>query len=48
VLQIRPAQSEAELSYVALADLLGETFDLTRASLPAPQERALASGTGSL
>jgi DNA-binding CsgD family transcriptional regulator len=42
VLQVRPAQSEAELSYVALADLLGEAFDLTRASLPAPQERALA------
>ena len=42
VLQIRPAQSEAELSYVALADLLGEAFDLTRGSLPAPQERALA------
>ena len=42
VLQIRPAQSEAELSYVALTDLLGEAFDLTRASLPAPQERALA------
>ena len=42
VLQIRPAQSEAELSYVAPTDLLGEAFDLTRASLPAPQERALA------
>ena len=42
VLQVRPAQSEAELSYVALADLLGEAFDSTRASLPAPQERALA------
>jgi DNA-binding CsgD family transcriptional regulator len=42
VLQVRPAQSEAELSYVALTDLLGEAFDVTRASLPAPQERALA------
>ncbi len=41
VLQVRPAQSEAELSYVALADLVGEAFDQTRASLPAPQERAL-------
>ena len=27
VLQVRPAQSEAELSYVALTDLLGEAFN---------------------
>ena len=45
VLQVRPAQSEAELSYVGPADLLGEAFDSTRASLPAPQERAPCSGT---
>jgi DNA-binding CsgD family transcriptional regulator len=42
VLQVRPAESEAELSYVALTDLLGEAFDFTRASLPALQEQALA------
>jgi DNA-binding NarL/FixJ family response regulator len=43
VLQARPAESEAKLSYAVLADLLGRAFDETRAALPAPQERALAT-----
>jgi DNA-binding CsgD family transcriptional regulator len=43
VLQARPAESEAKLSYAVLADLVGRAFDVTRAALPAPQERALAT-----
>jgi predicted ATPase len=43
VLQARPAESEANLSYAVLADLVGAAFDETRAALPATQERALAS-----
>lgn len=43
VLRARPAETEATLSYAALADLVEGAFDETRASLPAPQERALAS-----
>ena len=43
VLQARPAESEASLSYAVLADLVGPVFDETRAALPAPQERALAA-----
>ena len=43
VLRARPAESEADLSYAALADLVGAAFDETRSSLPAVQERALAS-----
>ena len=43
VLQARPAESEARLSYSALADLVGPVFDATRAVLPAPQEHALAA-----
>jgi AAA ATPase domain len=43
VLEIRPAESEAQLSYVGLADLLGGVFDATRAALPNVQERALAA-----
>jgi DNA-binding CsgD family transcriptional regulator len=43
VLQARPAESEAELSYVALADLVAEAFDEVRTELPEPQERALAA-----
>ena len=43
VLQARPAESEAKLSYAALADLVGEIFDDTRAALPPVQERALAA-----
>jgi len=35
VLQARPAESEAKLSYAALADLLGTAFDETRAELRA-------------
>lgn len=43
VLQARPAESEATLSYAALADLVGDAFDEVRSALPAPQERALAT-----
>jgi DNA-binding CsgD family transcriptional regulator len=42
VLLARPAESEAKLSYAALADLIGDAFDETRSALPEPQERALA------
>jgi DNA-binding CsgD family transcriptional regulator len=41
VLQARPAESEAALSYAALADLIGAVFEETRADLPEPQQRAL-------
>ena len=41
VLQARPAESEARLSYSALADLVGEAFDEVGSMLPAPQRRAL-------
>ena len=34
VLKARPAESEADLSYAALADLVGAAFDETRSSLP--------------
>jgi predicted ATPase len=43
VLRARPAESEAKLSYAALADLVGSAFDETRGALPAPQESALAT-----
>jgi DNA-binding CsgD family transcriptional regulator/DNA polymerase III delta prime subunit len=43
VLQARPAESESRLSYAALADIVGAAFDETRATLPVPQERALAA-----
>lgn len=43
VLQARPAESEAQLSYAALADLVGRVFEETRPALPAVQERALAA-----
>ena len=43
VLRARPAESEAKLSYAALADLVGGVFDETRGALPAPQERALSA-----
>lgn len=43
VIEARPAQNEASLSYAALADLLGDAFDETRTALPAPQDRALAT-----
>jgi DNA-binding CsgD family transcriptional regulator len=42
VLSARPAESELKLSYAVLADLVGEAFDEVRASLPVPQEQALA------
>jgi ATP/maltotriose-dependent transcriptional regulator MalT len=43
VLRARPAESEAKLSYAALADLVGPAFDEARAQLPHPQELALAA-----
>jgi len=43
VLQARPAESEAKLSYAALADLLDDVFDDTRSALPPVHERALAA-----
>jgi class 3 adenylate cyclase/ATP/maltotriose-dependent transcriptional regulator MalT len=43
VLRARPAESEAKLSYAALADLVGMAFDETRAMLPPVQERAVAA-----
>jgi DNA-binding CsgD family transcriptional regulator len=43
VLKARPAESEARLSYAALADLIGPVFDDARAQLPGPQELALAA-----
>jgi class 3 adenylate cyclase len=43
VLKARPAESEAKLSYAALADLIGAAFDETRALLPRVQERALGA-----
>ncbi len=42
VLEARPAQSEARLSYVALTDLVGGVVAGARDLLPPPQERALA------
>src|SRR6266511_2586401 len=36
-------EGEAELSYTALTDLVGDAFEETLAALPAPQERALAT-----
>jgi DNA-binding CsgD family transcriptional regulator len=43
ILEARLAESEAMLSYVALADLVGGVFDEVEARLPAPQARALAT-----
>lgn len=43
VLQARPAEGELRLSFAAIADLVGARFDETRAELPVPQERALAT-----
>jgi hypothetical protein len=43
VLKARPAESEADLSYAALSDLVGTAFDEMRTMLPAVQQRALAS-----
>lgn len=41
VLRARPAEAEARLSYVALADLLADRLDEVREALPEPQARAL-------
>jgi predicted ATPase len=41
VLQARPAESEARLSYSAVADLVGTAFDETASELPPLQRRAL-------
>ncbi|MGH2477456.1 MAG: ATP-binding protein [Candidatus Limnocylindrales bacterium] len=41
VLQVRPAESEGDLSFAALTDLLGDTFDDVGDALPPPQRRAL-------
>lgn len=43
VLGARPAESEAKLSYAALADVVGPAFDEARGQLPHPQELALAA-----
>jgi ATP/maltotriose-dependent transcriptional regulator MalT len=43
VLQARPAESELNLSFAAIADLLGAAFDEMRGHLPAPQERAMGA-----
>lgn len=41
VLQARPAEAEAELSYAALGDLVGRVFDEVSGDLPPPQRQAL-------
>jgi DNA-binding CsgD family transcriptional regulator/tetratricopeptide (TPR) repeat protein len=41
VLQARPAEAEAELSFAALGDLMGGVFDEVRDALPVPQRQAL-------
>jgi len=41
VLSCRPAESEAQLSFAALYDLLGETIQDTLPELPPPRRRAL-------
>jgi DNA-binding CsgD family transcriptional regulator len=43
VLEARPAQSEAKLSYAGLADLIGTVFEETRTVLPPVQQRGLAA-----
>jgi DNA-binding CsgD family transcriptional regulator len=43
VLKARPAESEARLSYAALADLVGPVFEEARSQLPDPQGLALAA-----
>jgi hypothetical protein len=44
VLQARPAESEARLSFAALADIVGAAFDETGGRLPAPQEARSRGG----
>lgn len=41
VLVARPAEAEADLSFAALGDLVGGTFNAVRDKLPAPQREAL-------
>jgi DNA-binding CsgD family transcriptional regulator len=41
VLQARPAEAEASLSFAALADLLGSAYDEVRDEMAAPQRQAL-------
>lgn len=43
VLSSRPTEAEARLSYAALTDLVGESFDTKRRTLPPAQEQALAA-----
>ena len=43
VLQARPAETEVQLSYAALTDLVGADFEATRGDLPHVQQRALAA-----
>ena len=43
VLQARAAETEVQLSYAALADLVGADFEATRRALPPIQQRALAA-----
>jgi DNA-binding CsgD family transcriptional regulator len=42
VLSCRPSDSEAQLSFVALGDLLGDTLEAVLPALPKPQANALA------
>jgi tetratricopeptide (TPR) repeat protein len=42
VLTTSPTESEAQLSFVALRDLIGDAFDRVADTLPPPQRRALA------
>ena len=43
VLQARAAETEVQLSYATLADLVGADFEETRRALPPIQQRALAA-----
>ncbi len=43
VLKARAAETEVQLSYAALADLVGDDFEATRTTLPPIQQRALAA-----
>jgi len=43
VLQARAAETEVQLSYAAMTDLVGADFEETRSDLPAVQQRALAA-----
>ena len=43
VLQARPAESEATLTYSGLTDLVGSVFDEVADDIPSPQRRALGS-----